>query len=76
MIIQTPYERSLEARHARRQRDEDRTHARLERLEGKAGRMVGELCDGRCYVWPVGGTYREGTRAELVAFLIRNRYVI
>jgi len=75
MIFQTPYERSLELRHSRRQRDEDKTHARLVRLEEKAGRMVGELNSGKCYIWPIGGSYREGSRAELIAFLIRNRYV-
>lgn len=44
----------------------------------KAEAMIGELCrEGRTvhYVYPVGGRYREGTRQELVDFLIRNRYV-
>ena len=26
------------------------------------------------YVYPVGGRYREGTRSELIEFLIRNCY--
>jgi hypothetical protein len=26
------------------------------------------------YVFPVGGKYREGNRAELISYLIRNRH--
>lgn len=65
----------LDARMARRIVNENRYLARLERKEAAADRMIGELADGRCYVYPVGGKYREGARHELVAFLIRNRYV-
>lgn len=62
------------AREARRIKSEDRYHARISAREDKADRMVGELSSGKCYVWPVGGKYREGTRLELVQFLIRNKY--
>jgi hypothetical protein len=64
----------LDARQARRMAAEDRFLARIERREIAADRMIGELASGRCYVWPVGGKYREGDRAELIAFLIRNQY--
>lgn len=35
---------------------------------------IGELSSGKCYVYPVGGKYREGSRADLIAFLVRNNY--
>jgi hypothetical protein len=57
---------------------ENRYCARFERLFDKADAMIGELCrDGRTvfYVFPVGGKYREGDRAGLINFLIRNKYV-
>lgn len=65
----------LDARMARRIANENRYLARLERREAAAEAMIGELIDGRCYIYPTGGKYREGERHELVAFLIRNRYV-
>lgn len=43
-----------------------------------AGKMIGELTrQGRPvhYIWPVAGEYREGSRAELIDFLIANDYV-
>jgi hypothetical protein len=68
----------LEWRQLRRMQAEDRALARIERLEAAAYAMVGELCrEGQqvFYVCPPGGKYREGARADLIAFLIRNRYV-
>lgn len=64
----------LEARQARRMASEDRYLARIEKREAEAEKMIGELSSGKCYVFPVGGKYREGTRLELVSFLIRNNY--
>lgn len=64
----------LEARQARRMAAEDRYLARIEKREAEAEKMIGELSSGKCYVFPVGGKYREGTRLELVSFLIRNNY--
>lgn len=64
----------FEARMARRIAAENRALDRRERREREAEKMIGELADGRCYVYPAGGKYREGERYELVAFLIRNRY--
>jgi hypothetical protein len=66
--------RQLEAREARRIKSENRYHARIAAREEAAEKMIGELGSGKCYVWPVGGKYREGSRLELVQFLIRNRY--
>lgn len=71
----TNYEREMETKMLRRIRNEDKTHARLSRLEDKAEKVIGELTSGKCYIFPVGGRYREGTRAELIAFMVRNRYV-
>lgn len=67
-------ERQSDAREARRIKSEDRYHARIVAREEEAHKMIGELSSGKCYVWPVGGKYREGTRLELLQFLIRNRY--
>jgi dipeptidyl aminopeptidase/acylaminoacyl peptidase len=64
----------------RRDAREDRdyvTYQRLAKREGEAEDQIGELTrDGRTvfYVWPTGGKYREGSRSELVSFLIRNQY--
>ncbi len=63
-----------DARQARRMASEARYHDRICAREERAEQMIGELASGKCYVYPVGGKYREGTRLELVAFLIRNRY--
>lgn len=68
-------ERFLDARQKRRMAAEDRLLSRIEKREAAAEAMIGELNSGKLYVYPVGGKYREGTRAELIAFLIRNNYV-
>ncbi len=67
-------ERRAQARLNRRFASEDRYLARLSKREELADRMIGELVSGKLYVYPVGGKYREGTRAELIAFLLRNGY--
>jgi hypothetical protein len=67
-------EQQSNAREARRIKSEDRYHARIVAREDVAHNMIGELSSGKCYVWPAGGKYREGTRFELVQFLIRNNY--
>jgi hypothetical protein len=67
-------ERRAQARLSRRFAAEDRYLARMEKREEMADRMIGELNSGKLYVYPVGGKYREGTRSELIAFLIRNNY--
>jgi len=66
--------RQLEANHNRRMACEDRFVARMEKREDVAEKQIGELSSGKCYVYPVGGKYREGTRGDLIAFLIRNNY--
>lgn len=68
-------EKMLDARERRRLASEGRFLAREEAREAAAERMIGMLADGRLYIWPIGGRYREGTRADLIAFLKRNRYV-
>lgn len=67
-------DQQLSATQSRRMAAQNRYLARVEQREAKAEQMVGELNSGKCYVWPVGGKYREGTRADLVGFLIRNKY--
>jgi hypothetical protein len=67
-------EQMLEARQSRRMHAEDRFLGRIEKREAAAEAMIGELSSGKFYVYPVGGKYREGTRSELISFLIRNNY--
>ena len=69
-------DQQLDAKQARRMALENRQLARLDRLERIADQMIGELSTGRLYVWPVGSKYREGTRADLIGYLIRNKHVI
>ncbi len=68
------FNKQMDARHNRRMASEDRFLARIEKRETAAEQMIGELNSGKLYVYPVGGKYREGTRSELIAFLIRNNY--
>lgn len=73
----TNVERYLEARQSRRMAAQDRYLSRLEKREAAAEAMIGELCrEGRTvfYVCPVGGRYREGSRGDLIRFLLRNNY--
>lgn len=67
-------EKQLDAKQARRMAAQNKYLDRIERREAEAEKMIGELANGRCYIFPVGGKYREGTRYELVKFLIRNKY--
>jgi hypothetical protein len=64
----------LNATQSRRMAAQDRYLTRLEKREVAAEKMIGELSSGKFYVFPVGGKYREGSKAELVDFLIRNKY--
>lgn len=78
MTAKKTYEELMEGWQLRRMKADDRWLAKRERQERDAERMIGELCkEGKTvfYVYPVGGKYREGTRSELIDFLIRNRYV-
>jgi len=68
-------DQQLEASQSRRMAAQDRFLARIEKRESAAEQMIGELSSGKFYVWPQGGKYREGSRADLVAFLVRNNYV-
>jgi len=67
-------DRQLEARQSRRMAAQDRYLTRIEKREAAAAQMIGELSSGKCYVFPVGDKYREGNRADLIEFLIRNKY--
>lgn len=67
-------ETQLNAREARRLAAEDHFLARIEEREISAEAQIGELANGKCYVFPIGGKYREGSRRELIAFLVRNNY--
>ena len=68
-------DQQLDASQGRRMAAQTRYLTRLEKREREAAKMIGELNSGTCYIWPIGGKYREGNRADLVDFLIRNNYV-
>jgi hypothetical protein len=69
------FDRHLDARDARRQSAEARYHDRRVKREELAAKQVGELSNGRFYVFPVGGKYKEASNEwELVDYLIRNNY--
>ncbi len=67
-------DQQLNATQSRRMAAQDRYLTRIDRRETAAAKMIGELSSGKCYVWPVGGKYREGNRADLISFLVRNNY--
>lgn len=67
-------DQQLDARQSRRLAANGRAEASLMQREAKAADMIGELSSGKCYVFPVGGKYREGTRADLISYLVRNNY--
>jgi len=72
------FEELIEAKHIAHFRREDKMLGKIEKLENKAEQMVGELMrEGQTvyYIWPAGGKYREGSRTDLISFLIRNKYV-
>lgn len=58
----------------RRLNADAKAHDRLMKREAAAEAMIGELNSGKLYIYPVGGKYREGTKHDLIAFLIRNNY--
>ena len=71
----------MERKHITRMNRDDKTVERLERLEEKAMHLIGELCRAGKTVYYVNchplykGKTREGSQADLLAFLIRNGYV-
>lgn len=67
-------EQQLEANQNRRMAAQNRALTCLEKREDAAEKMIGELNNGKCYIYPVGGKYREGNRYDLIRFLIRNNY--
>lgn len=73
----------LEARQSRRMAAEDRYLTRMEKREAQAEQLIGELCREGKTVYYINrrtdngalmGKTREGTRSELIAFLLRNNY--
>lgn len=72
--------RQAEGNHNRRMANQSRALASWDALgkrEDAAEAMLGKLVrDGKVvfYVWPQGGKYREGSRLDLIAFLVRNNY--
>ena len=66
--------KELDRKQLRRMAAEHRHIVRMEKRESTAAEMIGELLSGKFYVYPVGGKYREGTKLELIDFLIRNKY--
>lgn len=78
------YDRFLDAKHRRRLASEARLETRLERREAEAATLIGELQRGPKTVYYINilgkngrptGRIKEGTYAELVNYLLRNKYV-
>jgi hypothetical protein len=70
-------DREFEIKDNRRARNEDRAWNRICAEFDRAEPMIGTLIrDGKTihYVWPVGGKYREGSKADLINYLIRNNH--
>jgi hypothetical protein len=70
-------EREFEIKDNLRARNESKAWDRFCRRSDQAETMIGEIIkNGETvfYVWPAGGKYREGSKAELIEFLLRNNY--
>lgn len=68
------FDQMLDVKANRREAAQAKYHDQMMVRGEEADNMIGELANGKCYVFPVGGKYREGSRVELVSFLIRNNY--
>jgi hypothetical protein len=83
--IDAAYERELETRDLRRHRADERAYDRLDRLERQAEPLIGELqgeAGFRYYInlkdrhgRPTGKIKESRSRADLIAYLVRNHYV-
>lgn len=74
MTFEEQLDRDVTRRNARDADRFDRWCLAAERAEP----LIGELVrDGRSvfYTYPPGGKYREGSKAELIDWLVRYRYV-
>ena len=77
MTLRKTFEAIIDTRTVTRDNRDYTTFLRFAKREGEAEDQIGALIrDGKTvyYVWPAGGRYREGTRSELVSYLIRNQY--
>ena len=69
------FDRHLDARANRAESNAARHHDMMMKREEMAERQIGELSNGKFYVYPVGGKYKESnSRVELIAYVIRNKY--
>lgn len=75
------FEQLLDGKELRRLKNDDKTHLRMTRLENKANELIGELCKEGKQVFYINlhplrkGKILEGSKADLMAYLIRNKYV-
>ena len=77
MTARKSFEAILETRTDTRANRDYAAYLRLAAREEAAEEQIGTLTrDGQpvLYAWPAGGLYREGSRHELVNYLIRNHY--
>jgi hypothetical protein len=68
------FDQMLDAKANRREAAQAKYYDTIMYREEKAENMIGELSNGKHYVFPIGGKYREGNKIELISFLIRNAY--
>jgi hypothetical protein len=69
------FDQMLDAKANRREATQAKYYERSMYREERAENMIGELLNGKHYVFPIGGKYREGNKIDLISFLIRNKYV-
>ena len=77
MTIRKTFEAIIDTRTVTRDNRDYTTFLRFAKREGEAEEQIGALIrDGKTvyYVWPAGGRYREGSRRDLINYLVRNQY--
>jgi hypothetical protein len=77
MTARKSFEAILETRTDTRANRDYAAYLRRSAREEAAEEYIGTVTrDGQTvlYVWPAGGPYREGSRHDLINFLIRNLY--
>jgi len=69
------FDRHLDGRANQAEARAARHYDMISKREEMAERQIGELSNGKFYVYPVGGKYKESnSRVDLITYLIRNKY--
>jgi hypothetical protein len=69
------FDKHLDARANQAEARAARHYDMMCKREEIAEQQIGELSNGKYYVFPVGGKYKESnSRVDLISYLIRNKY--